>query len=198
MIVVDVEATGVDPYKHSLISIGAIDFYNPANQFYAECRIWSGAHVDEAALKVNGFTRAQITDPAKKSEKEIVEEFLRWAMQCRERTIAGQNPSFDCDFLQAACLRSHLNWPLARRTVDIHTICYFHALTRGFKPPTVNGHSALDSDSIAQYCGIPAETKPHVAINGARIEAEMLSRFIHNEPLLDEWKKYPVPWAKER
>src|SRR3989344_2493483 len=34
MIVIDVETTGVIPTKHSILSIGAIDFNNPENQFY--------------------------------------------------------------------------------------------------------------------------------------------------------------------
>ncbi len=198
MIVVDVETTGTEPHKHSLVSIGAVDFYNPSNQFYAECRIWQGAHVQEEALAVNGYTREQIADPKKKSEKEVVQEFLQWAMQCPERTIAGQNPSFDEGFLRAAAERGGINWPLARRTIDLHTVCYFHALRRGIKPSTLNGHTALNADAIAQYCGISAESRPHVAINGARIEAEMFNRFFHDEPLLDEWKQYPVPWMKAK
>lgn len=197
MIVVDVETTGVDPNKHSLLSIGAVDFYNPANEFYAECRAWDGAHVADEALAVNGYTREQVADPKKPSEKEVVLAFLQWAMQVPERTIAGQNPSFDEGFLRAAAARSGVNWPLAKRTIDMHTICYFHALRRGIKPPTLNGHSALNSDTIAEYCGIPAETRPHIAINGARIETEMFARFFYDTSLLDEWKKYPVPWVKK-
>ena len=43
MIVVDVETSGMDAYKHSLLSIGAVDFENPVERFYEECRIWDGA-----------------------------------------------------------------------------------------------------------------------------------------------------------
>ena len=34
MIIVDVETTGIDPEKHSIVSIGAVDFSNPSNEFY--------------------------------------------------------------------------------------------------------------------------------------------------------------------
>ena len=57
MIVVDVESSGVDAQKDSLVSVGAIDFDNPENRFYEECRIWDGAHVEKEALEINGFTR---------------------------------------------------------------------------------------------------------------------------------------------
>jgi DNA polymerase III epsilon subunit-like protein len=68
MMVVDVEASGTEYQKHSIVSIGAIDFDRPENRFYAECKLWEGAHVMEGALEVNGFTEAEITDPTKKSE----------------------------------------------------------------------------------------------------------------------------------
>ena len=56
MIVVDVETSGLDDEKNSLLSIGAVDFYNPKNQFYGECRVREGAEVNPEALEVNGFT----------------------------------------------------------------------------------------------------------------------------------------------
>ena len=46
MIVVDVETTGVDARKNSIVSIGAVDFENQKNQFYGECKIWEGAEID--------------------------------------------------------------------------------------------------------------------------------------------------------
>ena len=61
MLVVDVEASGTDYSKHSIVSVGALDFANPKNRFYEECRIWDGAHIMDGALTVNGFTKAQIT-----------------------------------------------------------------------------------------------------------------------------------------
>ena len=61
MIVVDVETTGLYPNKNSIVSIGAVDFLNPVNTFYQECRIWRGAKISDQALEVNGFTKKQIT-----------------------------------------------------------------------------------------------------------------------------------------
>src|SRR4051812_32241086 len=65
MLVVDVEASGIDPQKHSIVSVGALDIANPTNRFYMECRVWEGAHIMPDALAVNGFTKEQITDPTK-------------------------------------------------------------------------------------------------------------------------------------
>ena len=197
MLVVDVEASGTNPHVHSIVSVGAVEFANPANQFDEECRIWEGAHIMDDALVVNGFTREQITDPNKKSLKQVITAFLAWAQAVPgDRTIAGQNPSFDRDFLQTSAERYHLNWPLAYRTIDVHSICYMHQIKRGLNIPIVHNRSALDLDAILRYVGLPDEPSPHNALTGATVEAEALSRLLYDKPLLEGFKHLPVPWAR--
>ena len=60
MLIVDVETTGIDSQKHSIASVGALDFGEPQSQFYQECRIWEGAEVTLQALKVNGFSEEEL------------------------------------------------------------------------------------------------------------------------------------------
>ena len=67
MIILDIEASGTNYEKHSIVSIGAFDFDNPSNRFYEECRVWDGANIDEDALEVKGFTEAELRDPNKKT-----------------------------------------------------------------------------------------------------------------------------------
>ena len=93
MLVVDVEASGTEAKKHSIVSIGALDIANPTNRLYEECRVWDGAHIMDEALAVNGFTKEQITDSKKQSEADAVHRFLHWSESVDERTLAGQNPS---------------------------------------------------------------------------------------------------------
>lgn len=194
MIVVDVEASGTEYEKHSIVSIGAVDFADPTRQFYDECRIWDGAHIMEGALAVNGFTEAEITDSSKKSEGEIVKAFLSWAYEADERTLAGQNVSFDRDFLKAAAHRAGLDWDLAYRTIDTHTLCYMHMVTRGLNIPTTNHRSALDLDAVLRYCGIPDEPSPHNALTGALSHAEVISRLLYGKKLLPEFEQFAIPW----
>jgi len=191
MVIVDVEASGVSPEKDSLVSVGAVDFANPQNRFYEECRIWDGAHIEDEALAVNGFTREQITDPKRKTDREVVLAFLAWLEKIEEKTIAGHNPSFDRDFLQATAYRYHINWPLAHRTLDLHSICYFDMLQVGVEPPLTNGHSALNLDAVLRFVGIPEEPKPHNALTGALVETEAFGRLFYKKPFLDEFLKYP-------
>lgn len=198
MIVVDVEASGVEYHKHSIVSIGALDFDNPENRFYAECQIWKGAHIMDDALEVNGFTKEEITDKDKKTEGEIIKEFLEWAEKINERTLVGQNVSFDRDFLKAAAERVHLNWTLAYRTIDTHTLAYMHMVKRGLNVPTTKHRSALDLDAVLNYVGIPNEPTPHNALTGAFSHAEVASRLLYDKKMLSEFEQFNIPWLKKK
>lgn len=194
MIVIDVETSGVDPHKNSLLSIGAVDFEHPERQFYGECRAWEGAHIDDEALAVNGFSHAQATDHNKKTDRELLLDFLSWTESCQEKTIAGHNTSFDRDFLQATAARYHINWTFAHRTLDLHSIAYYHHIHRGVEIPTTHGHSGLNLDGILTYAGLPPEPEPHNGLTGAKLEAEAFSRFFNKKCLFSEYEGRKIPW----
>jgi DNA polymerase III epsilon subunit-like protein len=197
MLVIDIEGSGTEPHLHSIVSIGAVDLHAPERRFYGECRVWDGAHIMEGALAVNGFTEAQITDPEKLSEAELVTQFLEWSQHLSDRTLAGQNVSYDRDMLRAAAIRAGLSWDLAYRSIDTHTLCYMHMVTRGLTPPVDTQHrrSALNLDAVLNYCGIPDEPEPHNALTGALCHAEVISRLLYHKPLLPEFSAYPIPWV---
>lgn len=198
MIVLDVEATGVEAHKHSIVSLGALDFANPSNRFYEECRIWDGAHVMDAALAVNGFTKEEIVDPRKMSEADLTHAFRTWSESVDERTFAGQNVSFDRDFLRYAAERAgHTDWPFAHRTIDTHTLCFMHMIDHGIQPPVSHHRSALNLDAVLNYCGIPEEPSPHNALTGALSHAEVISRLLYGRKLLPEFAHYEIPWRKK-
>ncbi len=195
MLVVDIEASGTDYAKHSIVSLGALDLEHPDNRLYLECRVWDGAHIDDDALAVNGFSREEVTDPNKMSEEELLRNFLAWAEGVRDRTLAGQNVSFDRDFIKAACLRWGEEFPFAYRTLDTHSMAYLHMALRGITPPFDEEHrrSALNLDAVLNYVGIPDEPEPHNALTGALSHAEVIHRLFYGRPLLPEFAQYPVP-----
>ena len=200
MIVVDVETSGVNAKKHSIVSLGAIDFFNPSNTFYEECRIWDGAHIMNEAhgdmkpvQEINGLSPEQMMDPQKQTVGELIQHFKEWTTTCKDVVFAGHNPSFDVEFITDSIDRFNIEWSLPRRTIDQHSICYAHMLAHGVEPPQRNGKSFLNSDIVMEYVGIPTEPKPHIALNGALWEAEALSRLIFGRNLLEQFKKYPVP-----
>jgi len=197
MIAVDVESTGTEPTLHSILSVGAIDMGNPSRQFYEECRAWDGAKNEEEAMLIHGFTLEQINDPKKQSEADLVHTFITWALEAPDRTFAGQNVSFDRDFLRSAAARAgHTDWPFAHRTLDSHTFAWMHMVKRGEEPPidAEKKRSALDLDAILVYCGIPMEPTPHNALTGAKSHAEVISRLLYGKKLLPEFEQYELPW----
>ena len=126
MIVVDVETTGLDPKKHALLSIGAIDFNNTKNTFYIECQAWGGCEVDmltdkrtgnytsTSVLSYNGFTEETMYDRSKPTLKEAIEQFISWVNNCDVHVLAGHNTWFDRDFLTVSAQIPLMLWRLSR------------------------------------------------------------------------------------
>ncbi len=198
MISIDVEASGIDYQKHSIVSLGAVDLENPERRFYGECRIWEGAHIMEDALAVNGYSEAEITDNAKQTEADLVRAFLEWSQHSANRTLLGQNVSFDRDMVRAAADRADLAYDFAYRTIDTHTLCYMHMVKSGLPEPIDFEHrrTSLTLDAVLNYCGIPEEPEPHNALNGALCHAEVASRLLYNKKLLPEFSQFEIPWQK--
>ena len=193
MIVLDVETTGLDPRRHSVIEVGAIDFNCPENYFNERCQIWDGAEIDFKALEINGLTLNEIHDQTIFSQKELISRFMTWTAQIEDKTIAGQNVDFDINFLNESSRRCGLNLILGKRKADLHSIVYAHFLKRNIRPPLKDGFSNLNSDLIMNYVGLPAEPKPHRAINGARFEAEALSRLLFGRVMFEEFYNNAIP-----
>jgi DNA polymerase III epsilon subunit-like protein len=196
MLVIDIEGSGTNYDKHSIVSLGALDLHNPTNRLYLECRIWDGAHIMDGALEVNGFTAEEITDPHKMTEAELVRNFNGWAEGIADRTLAGQNVSYDRDMLRAATERAGMDWHFAYRTIDTHTLCWMHMVKAGKTPPVDAEHhrSALNLDAVLNYCGIPDEPEPHNALTGALSHAECISRLLYDKKLLPEFDQFDIPW----
>ena len=199
MIVLDVETTGLVPEKHSILSLGAVDLNDPTNQFYEECRVWEGAEMEDEALAINGFTRKEAEAPGKQSEEGLIRAFVAWATDRPEdRTLAAQNPSFDLEFVQAACKRAGIECPFAKRTLDVHSLVWMHMRMRGTEPPVEKHRSALSLDAALRYCGIPEEPKPHNALTGAFCHAEVIARVAYNKKLLPDFSTFDIPWETNR
>jgi DNA polymerase III epsilon subunit-like protein len=193
MIVIDIETTGLDPKRNSIIEIGAVDFQNPRNLFNGRCRIWDGAEIDLNALEINGYTVADTTDPDIYSQEELLVRFIKWTDDIHDKTLAGQNVDFDIDFLNEGFKRAGISFRAGKRKVDQHSIAFAHLLKRKITPPLADGFSDLNSNLIMNLVGLPAEPRPHKALNGAKYQCEALSRLIYGKGLLDEFAVYKIP-----
>ncbi len=150
----------------------------------------------DEALAINGFTRETIGEGSgKKSEAELIRAFLAWAAPIEGSTLAAQNPSFDLEFVQAACARAGIECPFGKRTIDIHTVTWLHMASRGVTPPLYKNKSAINLDVALHYVGVPEEPKPHNALTGAYAHAEVLSRIAYTKKLLPQFSTFDIPWT---
>lgn len=193
MVIVDIEANGLSPLKNSIVSIGALDFENPTNQFYQECQMWQESLLDYEAMGVCGFSLADITDTKKPRLEEIFLNFLEWIAPLEDKIISGENSSFDRDFLRETAKRCHIPWTFGHRTIDLHSVSFAHAIRRHKISLTKEGTSALNLDATLAYCGLPHEPHPHNALTGAKLEAEAFSRLLYAKNLLKEFSNFSIP-----
>jgi len=196
MIVVDVETTGLYPWRNGIISIGAVNYDDPEQYFFAEARPSASVEITDGALRVNGYTRESLkvlADPM----VTMLSRFLAW---CREQktsyVLAGHNSKFDLDFItqeiERCGLKKNLN-PFTHRVYDLHTVAQTHYRQwMGSWYP-----KDMSADFIQQKLGLPVEPSPHHALNGAVYEAECIARLIEGVSLFDDFKEYPIkenPW----
>lgn len=193
MIVVDGEFSGLDPSKHAILSLGAIDMNDPSREFYGECQLPEWATTDPIAMQINGFTDEQIHDTTKKSLGDLAHEFIAWVEAATDRTLAGQNVWNDLMMLTAAFKRNEIDWDLGHRIVDMHSAVYAHLKARHQDIPVVDNISAVNSHFICDYVGLPKESDPHNALTGAKWEAEAFSRLFYGKNLLPEFADAPIP-----
>jgi len=163
IIVVDVETSGQDTKKHAILSIGA-SVLGGTSSFYQECRLGFFDKIDPGALKVNGFTKENCTDPSKETALEIYNKFISWVKSQtseKELILAGQQVgSFDVLFLKKAC--GKCSWPFSYRTIDIHSVAF-----------TVFGKS-LSLDSILEKLKLCRPVGGHNALSDAILEKQAL------------------------
>lgn len=193
MIILDIETTGNDATRCSIVQVAAMEFERPENRFIGDCRIFEGAIIHDIAMSYNGYRMDELTDIHKQTDIELARSFVRWSESVQEKTIVGENPSFDRDFMRATLERHGDTWSLGFRTIDIHSISYLRHIESGHAIPREEGVSMLRLDETLHWAGLPKEPKPHTAERGMLWEAEVFSRLIHGKNLLAEFASYPVP-----
>lgn len=167
MIILDIETTGLDPLKHSMVSLGAVD-YDTGEEFYGECRVTPGRVIDSFALGVNGFTEAQCLDETKELPDALYLRFLGWCLATKRDLLVGgqQVGAFDLLFLKevhARCVAAGSGtpaWSFGHRSVDLHSVAFAKL------------GKSLSLDGILQAVGLTPEPKPHNALTGARLERD--------------------------
>lgn len=193
MMVLDLETSGLDYVKNSILSIGAIEFENPSNQFYIECRLADGTEADPESMAVNGFTMEEITSDDKEDLKSALLKFCKWMDTLKDRTIGGHNVQFDIRFLKHYFKIFDIDYKIGSRCVDTYALTYVHFLQRGVRPPMKDNKADITSNVAFSYCGLEKEPMPHNSLTGVKMMAESMSRLIYGKELLDEFREFRMP-----
>lgn len=165
IIVIDTETGGLCGQTDALLSIGAVDA-ETNRIFYSRCR--ANGIVSPAAIKINGLK--DYDSPALKSEGEMVKDFFRWLKSFEQpRIIAGCNPQFDIEFINAAARRNCLTDKLSHRALCIQSLALSFHLVGKIVLPIKDGHPSASLDSILASIGLKREGKYHSALEDAQL-----------------------------
>ena len=178
---VDVETTGLISERHSILQIGAVWLTGEPGEFALDCRAWDGAELDPKALEINGCSPERCFDHDYPSETDAVMTFARWTGLLLDAgpqpvMLAGMTPSYDRGFIHSALRRAGRRGLLfPHRVIDLHTLAVQYAMSQ-CKPVPPRGYY---TDEIYALLDLPAEPRPHVALTGARRQAEALHKLLY-------------------
>ena len=175
MIILDVQATGNDPERNSILSIAAVDFNDPEERFYEECQIWPGAEIDKEFFNASEVLEEELNDVHKKKESDIVQNFLYWIKQREGREFAGRDAQHHVEFINAGLMRARIEESL---------------------PMNIRDEFDLGSKEVQKSVGLYPEPLPRVGINGALWSFETLYRLQNHARKLEEFDIYPLKTRK--
>lgn len=155
LIVVDVETSGLDPTRHDVLEVAAIDLVTGEDLTFVPTPV-SGSWLEEAdpdALRINRyFERAVYRDRV-----DVDTTRDRWRLLAKMldgNIIAGANPQFDASFVDAAMQ----HWEIkCRRRHQLRDLATYAAGVLGTDPA-----EPLSSASILESLGV-VNNSPHSA-----------------------------------
>ena len=209
MIVLDIETSGgkMNPCEYGIWQIGAIEFENPENYFFQECRIDETDKIQEEALKITGKTEEELRDSNKQPQKQLLGNFFSWIKKVKYKSIAAHNTPFDYGFVCVKANIYSLEIPFNHRSLDLHTLAQSKYFQLNNKFLMRNGEKffGMGLSSVLEFCGLKDERikikdnkiikegKNHSALEDAKLEAECFSRLLAGKSLLEEFEKIPIP-----
>ncbi len=138
-IVVDIETSGVDPYRCALLELCAVTLRMDKNgklyqedTFHEHIAPFEGARLDKESLEFNQidpfhpFRNAKSEHEVLSALFTIVKKKLK-AHHCQRAVLVGHNAWFDLLFINQACARTKLSSPFHRFTsFDTATLSAIH------------------------------------------------------------------------
>jgi DNA polymerase III epsilon subunit-like protein len=175
LIVVDTETGGLDPARHALLSVAAVDS-TTGDAFTALIRPNPEWECDAQALAKNGLT-LDFLEKNGRAETDVMQDLSLWLGERRFALISGCNVAFDLSFLRAAYQRCGLTWPMSHRTVDLQAAAWLAYESRALAlPEGKDGLPRLSLDHIAAALGYSRTGATHDALEDALLTLACLNR----------------------
>lgn len=214
MIILDIETSGLTG-KSGIWQIGALELENSKNYFLQEAKIDKEDIIEEEALKITGKTEEELRDPSKQNQKQLIENYLSWLDENKEKIISGANVGWDMSIIQDKCIKYDLTKRLrevcGHRVVDLQTIAqekYFEINKKYLLDK--KGRNDMSLGRTLEFCGIPDNRiniksdgsvkygKPHDALDDCKLEGECIMRIKFGKNLFSEYSQYEIPEALKK
>jgi len=177
LLFIDTETGGLDPAKHSLLSLALVIWEDMEIIDSQELLINDGVlSVTQEALSVNRIDLEKHKQSAISSSQAIV-KILQFTgkhfPQQGKITLAGHNVHFDADFLKSFFSKNNEDFSsfFSHRIIDTSSILYYLYLSGHIK------QRAVSSDEAFDLFGIKVEGR-HTAIGDAIATANLFSRLL--------------------
>ncbi len=145
--VLDIETTGLDPYQHEIIEIGAVIDNITFNVKVEPLHIETA---DQVSLEINGYTNAEWMDSL-----PVADAFKLLHSFAKGTVMASYNVSFDWVFMQRVYSQIRLPIPFDYHRLDIMTMAWSKF------------GEILSLEKVCNKLDIEPEPKVHRALNGA-------------------------------
>lgn len=172
----DTETGGINPLKHSLLSIGLVLWKGGEIYSQKEILINDGKlNASKKALEINKIDLENHIKNAVKPKKaiEILLDFIGNNFEETGITIAGHNIQFDINFLKIFFYKNEKSYEniFSHRIIDTSSILYFLYLSGKIK------EKKISSDEAFEYFNIKVK-KRHSALGDALATAELFNKLI--------------------
>ncbi len=175
-IFLDTEANGLNPRIHKILEIaykivdlksGLVkDSYQTIIAQPAEA--WEKS--DQESIRINGFTWEEVSQgqTPRQASQQIIDNLSSHGIRRKKSVFICQNPSFDRVFFSQLIdpdTQELLSWPY--HWLDLASMYWALTMEKAKqKMGPLPWHTGLSKDAIASHYHLPAEEKPHRAMNG--------------------------------
>ena len=177
LLFIDTETGGLDPDKHSLLSLALVVWENMEIVDSQEILINDGLlSVTKEALSINRIDideHKQSAISSSQAIEKLVPFISKHFPEPGKITLAGHNVHFDADFLKVFFSRNNRTFStyFSHRIIDTSSILYYLYLAEHLK------NKAISSDEAFSHFEIKVEAR-HTALGDALATAELFTKLL--------------------